>query len=52
VSDRHDRALRRLVRRNNGNLTEDARCWQTAPTETSDLGVLVLGPCVACRLEQ
>jgi hypothetical protein len=37
---------------NNGNLTEDARCWQTAPTETSDLGVLVLGPCVACRLEQ
>jgi hypothetical protein len=37
---------------NNGNLTEDARCWQTAPTTTTEAGVVVMGPCVVCRLEQ
>jgi len=35
---------------NNGNLTEDARCWQTAPSPTTEVGVAVVGPCVVCRL--
>ncbi len=34
---------------NNGNLTEDARCWQTAPSATTDVGVAAVGPCVVCR---
>jgi hypothetical protein len=34
---------------NNGNLTEDARCWQTPPASTSQVDVLILGPCVVCR---
>ena len=34
---------------NNGNLTEDARCWQTPPAATSQVDVLILGPCVVCR---
>jgi hypothetical protein len=33
----------------NGNLTEDARCWQTVPASTSDVVVVVLGSCVVCR---
>ena len=33
----------------NGNLTEDARCWETAPSPTVDVGVVILGPCVVCR---
>ena len=33
----------------NGNLTEDARCWQTPPASTTQVDVLVLGSCVACR---
>jgi hypothetical protein len=33
----------------NGNLVEDARCWQTPPSTTSEVTVLVLGPCVVCR---
>jgi len=34
----------------NGNLTEGARCWQTAPSATTEVGVAVVGPCVVCRL--
>ena len=34
---------------NNGNLTEDARCWQSPPASTSQVDVLILGPCVVCR---
>jgi hypothetical protein len=34
---------------NNGNLTEDARCWTTVPASTSQIEVDVLGPCVVCR---
>ena len=34
---------------NNGNLSEDARCWQTPPASTSQVDVLILGPCVVCR---
>jgi hypothetical protein len=33
----------------NGNLTEDARCWQSTPSTTSEVTVVVLGPCVVCR---
>jgi hypothetical protein len=34
---------------NNGNLTEDARCWATVPASTAQIEVNVLGPCVVCR---
>jgi len=37
---------------NNGNLTEDARCWQSPPASTTQVDVLVLGPCVVCRFGQ
>ncbi len=34
---------------NNGNFTEDARCWQTPPASTAQVDVVILGPCVVCR---
>ena len=40
-----------IVLRNpgNGNLTEDARCWQVPPTPTAHVDVEVLAPCAVCR---
>ena len=34
---------------NNGNLTEDTRCWETPPSTSVDAVVVILGPCVVCR---
>jgi len=34
---------------NSGNLTEDARCWQTPPSSTTQVDVLILSSCVVCR---